>query len=68
VHDHRARPGSIGPVSGFLEDAESGPTEAFHSFNEVQILPEDSIARDQPGFPDPLPQEIDTYDKVTVTG
>lgn len=63
----RARPSSISPVSGILEDIESGQKETFQSFTELQTLLGDSIARGQLGFPDFTPYEITTYNKTAVT-
>ena len=68
VHVHRARPGFIGPVSGILEDIESGRKVTFHSFDELQTLLGDSIAEGQLGFPDFTPLETDEYDKVVGIG
>ena len=68
VRVHRTRPGTIGPVSGILEDIESGQNVTFHSFHELQSLLGDSIAKGQLGFPDFTPQETDEYEKVVGIG
>ena len=68
VRVHRAPPGTIGLVSGILEDIESGEKHAFRNFNELQTMLGHSIAKGQLGFPDFTLQELDTLDKVAVIG
>ena len=65
---HRARPNPIGPVSGIVEDIESGERHAFRNFNEFRTMLGHSIAKGQQELPDVTPSELDTHDKVAVIG
>ena len=64
----RARPRMLGPVSGIVEDIDSGQTEAFHNFNELQAMLGHSIAIGQLGFPDFKTQEFDSRYKRAAIG
>jgi hypothetical protein len=66
VRVQRARPGTIGPVSGIVEDIESGQKEVFQNFDELQTMLGHSIARGQLGFSDFTTQQFDTHVKLSA--
>ena len=63
VRIYRAPPSCPGSISGIVEDIESGQTDPFHNFNELQALLNASIrtgqyelsynspAEEKPGIP-----------------
>ena len=68
VHVYRACPEDEGSVSGVIEDIESGQKQSFNSFIKLQSMLADSIGKGQLGFPDLVPQELDTHENVAVIG
>jgi hypothetical protein len=60
VRVYRARPEDIESVSGVIEDIESSQQILFHSFNELETILAHSIGKGQLGFPDFVPQELNT--------
>jgi len=68
VHVYRACLEDEGSVSGSIEDIESGQKQSFNSFINLQSMLADSIGKGQLGFPDLVPQELDTHENVAVIG
>jgi hypothetical protein len=68
VRVYRARPEDEGSVSGMIEDIESGLKQSFNSFIDLQTKLAHSIGNGQLGFPDLVPQELDTHENVAVIG
>ena len=68
VRVYRARPEDEGSVSGIIEDIESGQKEFFKSLIDLQSKLAHSIEEGQLGFPDLVPQELDTHENVAVIG
>jgi len=68
VRVYRARPEDEGSVSGIIEDIESGQKEFFKSLIDLQSRLAHSIEEGQLGFPDLVPQELDTHENVAVIG
>ena len=67
VRVYRARPEG-GSISGVIEDIESGQKQSFNSFIDLQSKLAHSIEEGQLGFPDLVPQELDTHENVAVIG
>ena len=55
-------------ISGVIEHIDSGQKEPFHSLSELHSMLAHSISRGQLGFPDFVPQELDTHENVAVIG
>ena len=68
VRVYRARPEDEGSVSGVIDDIESGQKEFFKSLIDLQSKLAHSIGKGQLGFPDLVPQELDTHENVAVIG
>ena len=68
VRVYRARPEDEGSVSGVIEDIESGQKQFFKSLIDLQSKLAHSIEEGQLGFPDFVPQELDTHENVAVIG
>ena len=68
VRVYRARPEDEGSVSGIIEDIESGQKEFFKSLIDLQSKLAHSFEEGQLGFPDLVPQELDTHENVAVIG
>jgi hypothetical protein len=45
VRVHRVRPGTIGSVSGIIEDIDSGHNAAFKNLDELETMPSHSIEK-----------------------
>ena len=68
VRVYRAHPEDEGSVSGMIEDIESGLKQSFNSLIDLQSKLAHSIGKGQLGFPDLVPQELDTHENVAVIG
>ena len=68
VRVYRTRPEDEGSISEVIEDIESGQKQSFNSFIKLQSMLADSIGKGQLGFPDLVPQELDTHENVAVIG
>ena len=68
VRVYRARPEDEGSVSGIIEDIESGQKQFFKSLIDLQSKLAHSIEEGQLGFPDLVPQELDSHENVAVIG
>ena len=64
VRVYRTRSEDAESISGSIEDIKSGQKESFHSFNELQSILAYSIGIRPLGFPDFVPQMLDTHGKV----
>lgn len=68
VRMYRAYTEDAGPVSGFIEDTDSGQKKSFHNLNDLQSMLGDSIMKGQLGLPILIPQELDEHEDVAVIG
>jgi hypothetical protein len=68
VRVYRAHLEDEGSVSGVIEDIESGQKQSFNSFIDLQTKLAHSIGKGQLGFPDLVPLELDTFEKIAVIG
>ena len=68
VRVYRARHEDEGSVSGIIEDIESGQKQFFKSLIDLQSKLVHSIEEGQLGFPDLVPQELDSHENVAVIG
>ena len=65
---YRTHPSDAELVSGVIENVDSGHNESFQSLSELQSMLAHSISKGQLGFPDLVPQELDTNENVAVIG
>ena len=68
VRVYRASLEDEGSVSGVIEDIESGHKQSFNSSIKLESMLAHSIGKGQLGFPDLVPQELDTHENVAVIG
>jgi hypothetical protein len=50
VRTYRTHPDDTGPVSGIIEDTDSGQKASFHNPNDLKTMLVDSIMKGLPGF------------------
>ena len=65
---HRTHPSDAESASGVIEHTDSGQNQTFHSLSELQSMLAYSITKGQLGFPDLVPQELDTHENIAVIG
>ena len=68
VRVYRARSEDEESVSGAIEDIESGQKDFFKSLIDLKSKLAHSIEEGQLGFPDLVPQELDTHENIAVIG
>ena len=65
---YRTHPTDAESVSGVIENIDSDQKESFNCLSELQSMLAHSISKGQLGFPDLVPQELDTHENVAVIG
>jgi len=65
---YRTHPSDAESVSGIIENIDSGQKEPFHSLIELPSMLVHSVSMGQLGFPDLVPQELETHENFAVIG